>query len=641
MEKKVLLPKDVISQKLNRDELKKYNEKIKDIVSILYENGYNEYIVQDGEPYANGDLHLGHFLNKTLKDFIVKYKLINGDKVVFSFGWDCHGLPIENKAKGMGGDLKVNAANIANHYSNLQNDTLELFGIYPTTGRFKTMDSDFIEREVGLLNKLINNGYVIKKNKPTWYSPTLKTVLANSEIEYKQFDDESLYFLLSCGEYKLLVWTTTEWTIKGNQAVCISHDIDYVKTTDNIICSKKFAIENELEYTDFEQIHILNSYTNLDGDTCPILHDSYVTDDKTGIVHLCGGHGDDDFRILSDNGIEAKNVVENDILINHIETYRIPEEYVYTREVYTHDYPVDWREGNKVYKVLTEQTYLNFDLDKIKATLKEIKLSSKDRNRLSSTIFSRKDWCISRQREWGVSIPNTNDILDVWFDSGSTFLMYDKPADIYIEGSDQHRGWFQSSIILASMIDRVPTKRIITHGFIVDNTLNKFSKSMGNGGALNVLYDAYNPDVLRLWVLLSDFKNDIVFSEDSIKNAGKQYFKVRNFMRYLYNNLHIGVYDDSFVSDNVKVGINDLYNKFDLAVDDFDLSKAVRMVIDYMNKYSSSLTEDIKNTFYESDINSEYRKKYENDFYYIFKSINKLMFPVMPFLYAEFSEFIK
>ena len=631
----ILLPKEDIPQKLNKDILKKLNINIKAKVNALYEEGVEEYIIQDGEPYANGELHLGHFLNKVLKDFAVKYYLIMGKKVKISFGWDCHGLPIENKAKYLDGDLLQNARDVANKYCEIQNNTLELFGLYPTEGKFKTMDFDFIERELILLSNLNNDGKIVKKHKPTWYSPTLKSVLANSEIEYKTFDDESIYFTFKINDdLKLLVWTTTEWTISGNQAVCLNKNISYVKTNNGLICSKKFAEENNLNYTLFD-IQDINHYYNHSNELCPIIFDEYVTDEQTGIVHLCGGHGDDDFRILQNNNILPKNVCDKENLLQHTQSFKVEDCFVYNRKKYSHNYPIDWRNGDKVFKILTEQTYLDFNLDKIKSCLKEIKLSSKDRNRLSTTIFSRKDWCISRQRVWGVKIPNSDDILDVWFDSGSTFLMYDKPADLYIEGSDQHRGWFQSSIILAAMIDRLPTKKIITHGFVVDHTLNKLSKSKGNGSNLEDLYNLYNPDVLRLWVLLSDFKNDIVFSEDSVKSAGKQYFRIRNFMRYLFNNLYIYNYDESIVDIELKNKVNNLKVSIDKLVEDFELNKAVRSFIDFIRWYSSTLTEDIKNNFYEADINSDLRIKQETEFYYTLLSLNKLLFPILPFLSIE------
>lgn len=633
MKNAVLLPKDIFTQKLNRDCLQILNKSIEEKMKYLYENGEGEFIIQDGEPYANGELHLGHFLNKTLKDFLTKYYLSMGRKVKISYGWDCHGLPIENKAKELEGDLKTNARNVANKYVEIQDNALKLFGLFPTEGRFKTMDDDFIKREIKLFEELSSKGFIIKKDKPTWYSPTLKTVLANSEIEYKDIEDESLYFLLNCGAHKLLIWTTTEWTVSENQAVVMNPEINYV-SANGIIMSESFAKNESLEYTTID-ISKFTNYTNHKGDVCPIIKSDYAKDDKTGIVHLCGGHGEEDFNILIENGITPKNVCSKDYLLNHIDSFKVKDEFVYRREKHIHSYPVDWRDGEKVYKILTNQTYLDFNLENIKTCLKEIKLSSKDRNRLSSTIFSRKDWCISRQREWGVKIPNSNDILDVWFDSGSTFTMYDKPVDIYIEGSDQHRGWFQSSILLASMVDRVPTKRIVTHGFVVNNSMNKLSKSEGNYISLEDLYEKYNPDVLRLWVLLSDFKNDIVFSEAAIKTAGKQYFKIRNFIRYLFNNLYILDYKGVDVDDVIRNKMEEFNSKVEVFIEEFDLNKVARLFIDFINSYSSLLSEDRKNEFYESDINSEVRLKQESEFYYILIHLNKVLFALCPFLSAE------
>ena len=637
----VLLPKNIISQKLNREMLNYYNCLIVNYQNDLYDNNEGkEYIIQDGPPYANGYLHIGHLLNKTLKDVLVKYKLTKGFKTRISFSWDCHGLPIENKAKGMEGNLEDNAKDIALFYSNKQKEILYDFGIYPTEDNFLTMEEDYKEREISLYNELKQNGYIYKKNKPTWYSPTLNTVLANSEIEYKKVNDESVYFKLKLNDCWLLVWTTTEWTIPGNQAICINKDINYVLTNNNLICSESFAKDNNFEYISFD-LSKCSEYLNHNNENCPILFDDYVSDDKTGIVHLCGGHGDDDFRILVENNIEPKNVCEKELLLNHIDSYKLSEEFLYKREEYFHDYPIDWRESNKVYKVLTEQTYLDFDLNKIKNCLKEIKLSSKDRTRLSSTIFSRKDWCISRQRKWGVKIPDSDDILDVWFDSGSMFTYYETPADIYIEGSDQHRGWFQSSIILASMIDEVPTKRIFSHGFVLDETGEKFSKSKIKGNFLEELYEIYNPDVLRLWVILSDYKNDVIFSENSLQNSSKQYFKIRNMLRYLLNNLHRNVHSFDNINDIIFHSINKLKIDIDNNIEtSLDYSKSMRQIIDWLSKYSSSLTEDIKNKFYTSNIDDEFRINLENEFKYILTEMVDIIYPFLSFLSIELKETI-
>lgn len=633
--KNILLPKNSVEQKLNREQLPEYCKDIKKRVEELYESGTTKFILQDGPAFLNNFFHIGHFLNKTLKDFYIKYYLINGYKVEVRFGGDCHGLPIENKAKQMEGELLENCKNIALHFQKEQKKALEMFGIFFTEQNYLTMDDDFKERELKIFNKLNDGGFIYKKKKPTWYSPTLGTVLANSEIEYKDLEEEAVYFKLPGNrDTYFLVWTTTEWTLAANQAICMSPSISYCRTEDNIICSEKFAMLNGLKY---QPIDVTNyrGYYNHNKQNCSIIFDDYVTDTETGIVHLCGGHGDEDCSLLLKHGITPRNAVE-DIkdLENHIATYKAPEELVYRRVKIKHSYPVDWREKNKVFKVLTEQTYLDFDWAKIKAVSKQIKLSGKDRTRLEGMLFSRKDWCLSRQRKWGVQIPDSNDILDVWFDSGTVFSMYDEPADLYLEGVDQHRGWFQSSIIIAAMVDRLPTKRILTHGFVTNEFGEKYAKSMENYTPLEQMYNEYNPDVMRLWVLFSDYKSDVVLSDDAMKSAGKQYFKLRNFMRYLVNNLHRDKHS-SDVRFELKESVRKLKESIAKYAEEFELNKAVRTLVNFTNEYSSYLSEDKKNAFYESDINGEFRIELENEFHYVATELVDVLFPFMPFLYVE------
>jgi isoleucyl-tRNA synthetase len=642
----VLLPKNNIEQKLNRDNLDKFREGIKSHVEKLYNQNTNDFILQDGPPYANGDLHIGHFLNKTLKDFYIKYLLVNERRVKVRFGWDCHGLPIENKAKQIeSGELFENCAAIAHEYKKKQKDVLNLFGIFSTEPDYMTLTEDFKQREIEIFNKLKEGGFIFNKNKPTWYSPALKTVLANSEIEYKDVEDESVYFKLKINDdVSFLVWTTTEWTVSGNQAVCLNPTIPYCITYTNpsnpdrsqagLFCSERYAMLHGLKYYLVDH-NKFTHYTNLKGEQCPVLFDDFVTDSETGIVHLCGGHGDDDYNVLVKNGIEPKNVVEdvNDLL-SHIQTFKIPEENLYDKKAITHSYPVDWRAGQKVYKVLTEQTYLDFDWVKIKQVSKQIKLSTKDRNRLEAMLFSRKDWCLSRQRKWGVTIPGTNDILDVWFDSGTVFSMNDEPADLYLEGCDQFRGWFQTSIIIAAMTDRLPTKRILTHGFVIDELGEKYAKSKENYVPLVQMFNDYNPDVMRLWALFSDYKSDVVFSEDAMKSAGKQYFRLRNFVRYLVNNLHREEHSHE-VRFELKESLRKLKESIAKDVDAFDLNKAVRSVVNFTNDYSSYLSEDKKNEFYEADINAEVRVTLENEFHYLATELSDILFPFLPFFAME------
>lgn len=648
----VLLPQNKVEQKLNREQLELFRFLILEKVISHYDSNTEEFILMDGPPYANGDLHIGHFLNKTLKDFYIKYYLSNGKKVKVRFGWDCHGLPIENKAKSVEGDLFYNCEKIATTFQKKHKETLKLFGIFSTEDDYLTMDTDYVHRELKIYNQLQGNGAIFKKNKPTWFSPTLNTVLANSEIEYKDIQEESLYFKLSIDETtSFLVWTTTEWTVAGNQAICLNPTIPYCITYTNpsnsdrsqagLFCSEKFAMLNGLKYYLVDH-NKFTSYTNHKGEICPVLFSDFVTDNETGIVHLSGGHGDEDYNVLVQNGIEPKNVVEDVTkLLEHINTFKVEEKYIYERKPLSHSYPVDWRQKEKVYKVLTEQTYLDFDWAKIKAASKQIKLSGSDRKRLEGMLFSRKDWCLSRQRKWGVQIPGSTDILDVWFDSGTAFSMNDGPADLYIEGVDQHRGWFQSSIIIGAMIDKLPTKRILTHGFVVNELGEKFAKSMENYSPLEQMFNEYNPDVMRLWVLLSDYKSDIVFSEDSMKSAGKQYFKIRNFMRYLVNNLHRESHDHAEVRFELREDVRKLKETILRDVDAFELSKAIRTFVNFTTEYSSYLSEDIKNEFYEAGIDGEARIKLENEFHYLATELGEILFPFLPFLSVELKEKLK
>lgn len=630
------LPKESIKQRLDRKSLPKFNNIIKERLESI--SNFNitgkQYIIADGPPYANGDLHLGHFLNKTLKDLVLKNKLTQGYNVKYSFGWDCHGLPIESKAKTQEGSLLRNCKNIATTYQKKQEDTLSLFGLYSTESKYLTMSQKFIDRELALYAKLESTGCVFNKEKPIWYSPSLACVLANAEIEYKTIDINTIYFTLLAGDAELLVWTTTEWTIAGNQAVCVNPNIQYVITNKNLICSEKFAIQEGVAY-DLVDITKIGTYINHNGDECPVLFDEYVKDEQTGIVHLAGGHGDDDFRILTKNGIQPKNAVEVTELQKHIDTYKLDDCYVYKREVLQSSQPMDWRTHRPMYKVLTMQLYVNIDHEKVIKTAKNIKLAGKVRKRLLEMALAREDWCISRQRKWGVRIPESSDIFDVWFDSGSVFTMYDTPADIYIEGNDQYRGWFQSSLVLASLVGKIPAKQIVSHGFILDEFNEKLAKSKGNSTSLVDLYDKYGPDVLRLWVILTNYKMDMVISEASLKSASKQYFKIRNYVRYYVNNLHIGSYDASKVDEPLRKIFDDLILVIKKHLDQLEFNKAFLKLMDLLRKVAKEFTLNEKNKFYESSLSNPYRIKKENEFHYLLTILEPLLFIFTPFLWAE------
>lgn len=661
----VYLPKKIIPQKLDRSTLPQLNNDIRDEVAKRYAfnkkkaalvwsekfgHGRPPFILQDGPPYANGDLHAGHLLNKTLKDILIKHLLVSGRHVLVRFGWDCHGLPIENRAKKQmdsdegvalvdgqdqyNGRLVQRCRDVALLYRERQKATLHLFGIYSTEEDYLTMDPDYVQREKLVFDTLREKGIITKKNKPTWYSPSLTTTLANSEVLYKDVTERSVYFYYSLGNgTRILVWTTTEWTVAGNQAICLNKNIEYCKVKD-FVCSKKFADAQGWKSEPFDAT-TLQFYRDHSGDVKPVLFDDFVTDDHTGVVHLCGGHGDEDFEVLVKNGIAPRNAVQPERLLEHMRTFNLGNVYVHKYEEVTHSVTVDWRNQERVVKVLTEQTYLDFDLTKVKAVLKQIKMSGKDRRRLEEMVFSRKDWCLSRQRTWGVPIDEHN-ILDVWFDSGTAFMMNDAPADIYIEGVDQHRGWFQSSVILAAMMDRVPTKRIVAHGFVVDRDMERLSKSLGNGTPLEELYEQYGPDVLRLWIVLSDYTSDVVFSKESMESASKQYFKLRNWMRYFVNNLYREEHDHRHVNVDLVGEVMSLKATVDKELEEnFNPSKAFRAIVTFLGNYSSRLNEPLKDRFYESELDSSLREQLENEFHFLATYLGEMLFAFTPFLSME------
>lgn len=624
-QKQVFLPKNKIPQQLDRLKLRDFNFHFKDYFENLNKQNENPFILQDGCPYANNDFHMGHLMNKILKDVRVKFGVLDGEKMLFQLGWDCHGLPIELRVDGELDKCPL----VVKEYSTKQKETANLFGVYGFGDDYFTMNEDFKQREIDLFNQLLAQGDIYKDKKIVWYSPSLGTVLANSQINYKKVEVEGLYVLL--GDF--LCFTTTEWTLAANQAVCLNPNIQYVKTNEGWYCGKFFAVQNDIPHIDVSLENIPTTYNGK-----PVLYDNFVTETGTGIVHLCGGHGEIDNEILKKNGIEGKTVCEPKQFAVHLNTYNFTGT-IYKKEIITHDYPFDDRTDNPVYQFLTEQFFVKINKEKIYQQVKNIKMTNKQKETFLSFLLSRPEWCISRQRKWGVQIPKSEDILDVWFDSGCVFLMNEQPADLYIEGTDQYRGWFQSSTILSSLVNRQCTKKIVAHGFIVDEYKEKLSKSKGNFTAVKELYDKYNPDVLRLWVCMANYKVDLVFSEESINNAVKHYFKFRNYLRYFVNNLHIEDDSPSTYWDNSIDSLQSILEKLTSEVKSDYANIEYRLALDkcynFLSKYSSTLTEDIKNEFYESDLDSNIRKKYEKEFRLVLDYMIKLLYPVIPFLCAE------
>jgi len=626
------------------------------------------FTLHDGPPYANGHIHIGHALNKVLKDIIIKHNYFAGKSVRFTPGWDCHGLPIEQQVeKKLGGKKKKELLEVskvrqlcrdhAAKFVDIQKEEFKTLGILADwENPYVTMDFKFEANIYRTLCGVAKKGLLIERSKPVYWSWAERTALAEAEVEYEDKESHSIYvaFELSDeakakasldGKAALVIWTTTPWTLPANTGISLHPQEAYVLTTDGYIVAK--ALFNELKEKEvikgdiaqdidsklFENQVAINPLNARESKI--VLGDHVLMDSGTGGVHTAPGHGEDDYRIglkydlevimpVDETGCYDETIVKEKLLPN-------PEEFVgklifkcndrilellgdslLQESKFTHSYPHCWRSHTPLIFRATKQWFISVDEkpegeDK---TLRNIALSEVEktlfypetgRNRLNSMVENRPDWCISRQRDWGVpiaffrvkatgevifdekvlnyvamifemqgsdawySMPIENllypgagykadevekvtDILDVWFDSGSTWNSvlksrnYDAgkyQADLYVEGSDQHRGWFQSSMFLSCAVEhKAPYKAVVTHGFTVDDKGEKMSKSKGNVIAPEKVLKEYGSEILRLWVASSDYQSDLKISQGILKQTSENYRKLRNTFRIMLANIN-------------------------------------------------------------------------------------------------------
>lgn len=630
--------------------------------------GAPSFTLHDGPPYANGNIHVGHALNKIVKDIIVKQNYFNGKSVRFTPGWDCHGLPIEQQVeKKLGGKKKKELLEItkvrelcrahAAKFVDIQKGEFKQLGIIADwENPYVTMDYKFEANIYRTLCGVAKKGLLIERSKPVYWSWAERTALAEAEVEYEDKESHSIYvaFELSdeakikagiAGKASIVIWTTTPWTLPSNTGISLHPEEKYVLTTDGYIVAKalfesllelgvvKGEIEKDIEAKLFEKQVAINP---LNGRTSKIvLGDHVLMDSGTGGVHTAPGHGEDDYRVglkydlevvmpVDESGCFDETVVKEKLLPN-------PEEFVgqlifkcndrilellgdallYDTK-FIHSYPHCWRSHTPLIFRATKQWFISVD-EKPQGqnkTLRNIALSEIEktlflpetgRRRLTSMVENRPDWCISRQRDWGVPIAffrvkatgevifdekvlnyvamifemqgsdawysmpiesllypgagykadeleKVTDILDVWFDSGSTWNSvlksrnYDAgeyPADVYFEGSDQHRGWFQSSLFLSCAVEhKAPYKTVITHGFTNDANGQKMSKSKGNVILPDKIIKQYGSEILRLWVSMTDYQNDQRISDNVLKQISENYRKLRNTFRIMLANIN-------------------------------------------------------------------------------------------------------
>ena len=629
-----------------------------DVYHKIQERTRNEgrgtsYILHDGPPYPNGDIHLGHALNKVLKDIIVKYKSMSGFSAPYVPGWDCHGLPIEtqlikeigDKRKDMSiSEFRQKCKEYALKYVDLQKKEFIRLGIFGEWDRpYLTIDYSYEEKIVELFGVLAEKGYIYRGLKPIHWCPHCETALAEAEIEYEDERSASIYvkFRIPNSEFRIpsfmVIWTTTPWTLPANVAIAVHPEYEYVflKVGGEVYVIAEGLLEDFAKRLEIKDYKIVKKAKGKELESIKCQHpfvereitvvlDNYVTlEQGTGLVHIAPGHGEEDYQVglkyklpmvmpVDEKGHFDNSVPDfikgmyydkaNKVITEHMKA----KGSLLKLEFMKHPYPHCWRCKKPVIFRATEQWFISVDhKDMRKHALEAIKKTkwfpAWGENRIRGMVESRPDWCISRQRSWGVPIPafyckkckkpnmtgvfnkaicelvrehGTNgwfekevtdilpkgtkcscggaeftketDILDVWFESGSSHASVletrgelNWPADLYLEGSDQHRGWFQTSLLLGiGYKGRAPFKAVLTHGFTIDDKGKKMSKSQGNIISPQDVVKQYGADILRLWVASTDFRNDMAASQNILKQVREAYLKIRNTCRFLLSNLY-------------------------------------------------------------------------------------------------------
>lgn len=619
------------------------------------------FILHDGPPYANGNLHMGHALNKVLKDIIVRYKNMAGFHAPYTPGWDTHGLPIERqaiKAYGMDRD-KVSVAEFrskceefACEHVNTQRTQFKRLGVLGDWEKpYLTLTHDFEATQIEVFGEMVKKGFIYKGMKPVYWCPKDETALAEAEIEYQDVPCKSIFVKFAVTDDKgviskligttenvyFVIWTTTTWTIPGNLAISLNpfFEYDFVKVPNGeIYVLAKELVEPVMKTARIGEWEVLATalgsdlemvktrHPLFDRDSVVITGEHVTLDAGTGCVHTAPGFGADDFIVCQKYKIPIIVPVDekgchtaesgkyegiyvddsNEIILKDLDECGA----LLATEDIVHSYPHCWRCKNPIIFRTTEQWFCSVDAlkdDAVRACHNITWLPAWGEERMTSMIVERSDWCISRQRIWGVPIPiffckdcgkplvneqtikivsnlfrergsnawfeldaseilpddikcecgcgsfdKETDTMDVWFDSGSShaavlddgkFPYLQFPADVYLEGNDQYRGWFQSSMLTSIATKGVaPYKTVITHGMIVDEERQKMSKSLGNGISLQEILKQYGADIVRLWVASADYKQDMRISKEMFKHLSQNYLKIRNTARYILGNLN-------------------------------------------------------------------------------------------------------
>jgi len=722
--------------------------------------GGKEYVLHDGPPYANGNMHCGHMLNRLLKDFIVRYKSMCGYRAPFVFGWDTHGLPIENQVTKSGVNRKATpiiefrakCREYALAQVAIQKEQIRRLGVL---GDFEhpylTLDKNYEARQIETFAAMALQGLIFKGLKPVYWSPSSESALAEAEIEYYDVKSASIYvgFAVSDGRGvlqtgdNLAIWTTTPWTLPANLAISVHPRFEYgLYKTDKgrLVFLAEFAdaLKKELGLSEctliktikgsaLEGIKTKHPFYNRES---PVLNGEHVTNEAgTGLVHTAPGHGVDDFVVsakygiapycpVDDRGFMTSDVGERLAGLFYEDANAVVLEMLKENGALlksgesVHSYPHDWRTKKPLIFRATPQWFCS--IEPIRALLlKEVKkvkwMPAWGEVRMENMIKDRADWCISRQRAWGVPIPiiycedqtpiiekrvfdhiaklfaefgsdvwyerevidllpsnyrnshsphglftKEKDIMDVWFDSGSSFSGVLKergikyPADLYLEGNDQYRGWFNSSLIIsAACFAQAPFTHCVTHGFVVDENWDKMSKSKGNGIDPSKVANQFGADILRLWSATIDYKQDVRISESIITQVAEVYRKIRNTFKFLLGNLSSGEasrFDplkdmatsfepvDKFILSELESVKNDAISAFER----FDFGAVVGRIVTFMSSDLSAFYLDVtKDILYCDAQTSSRRKQVQSVIYKTTDVLMRLLTPILPFTMDE------
>ena len=730
--------------------------------------GRQRYVLHDGPPYANGDIHIGHAVNKILKDVIVKSRTLNGEDAPYVPGWDCHGLPIEHQVeKNIGkAGVKVEVDTFRQAcrdyaHKQIENQKVDFIrlGVLGDWDRpYLTMNYDTEANIVRSLGKIIENGHLHKGDKPVHWCTDCGSALAEAEVDYKDktspaidvkfpvVDDDAFFAALDGergeGPLSVLIWTTTPWTLPANLAVSLNPGYDYVVVQidgEQLLLAEDLLKDAMARYgIDDYKVIARGKGEALDRqklrhpfyerESLVVIGDHVTLEAGTGAVHTAPGHGQDDFEIGKKYGLEVYNPVgDNGCFLDSTEYFA--GEHVFKAndhvievlkennalmhvEKFEHSYPHCWRHKTPIIFRATPQWFISMEQaglrDLAMAEIKKVEwVPNWGQARIESMIENRPDWCISRQRYWGVPIPlfvhketqeihprtaelieevakhiektgiqawfsltaedllgdeadqysKLSDTLDVWFDSGTTHfsvLQHDEfdrfhfPADMYLEGSDQHRGWFHSSLLAScAMHGQAPYKQVLTHGFTVDAKGMKMSKSVGNVVAPDKVMKTLGADILRLWVASTDYSGEMSISDEILKRTADAYRRIRNTLRFLLANTngfepseHLVDADDLLALDRWVVAETlDLQNELKTLYNGYQFHTAVQKIHNFCSETLGGFYLDvIKDRQYTTQADSLARRSCQTAMYHVIEAMTRWIAPILSFTADEIWE---